>query len=88
MEVIVTSLDKRLREGTIHLSEFLVNYLYIEGYISKEEFDKHLLDNTYTPKLEVQNEDPFPETLQLKVEREDYVENKRNNRDLDLTFFT
>lgn len=88
MEVIINNLNKKLREGVINLSEFLVNYLYVEGYMSKEEFDKHLSNSTYIPKLEIQNKDIFPESIQLKVEREDYVESKRNSKYLDLTFFT
>ena len=87
MEVIVNMINRKLREDIINFSEFLVNYLYVEGYMSKEEFDKYSNTSNYIPKLETQNES-FPETLHLKAEREDYVEYKRNNRDLDLNYFT
>lgn len=92
MEVTLKPLTDKIREGKLVLSTFLVDYLFVEGNITQEDYNSFCRDNSFipnfiTPKVPT-NFEELRLDLEEKVSRELYIEFKRNNKELNLEFFT
>ena len=92
MEVALKSLFNKIREGELFLSTFLVDYLFVEGSITQTDYDSFcsnssFIPNFITPKVPT-NFEELKLDLDEKVNRELYIEFKRNNKEINLEFFT
>lgn len=92
MEATLTSLFIKIREGKLVLSTFLVDYLFVEGNITQEDYNSFCSNNSFipnfiTPKVPT-NFEELKLDLEEKVTRELYIEFKRNNKEINLEFFT
>ena len=92
MEVTLKLLFDKIREGKITLSIFLADYLFVEGNITKEDYDSFCSNNSFIPNFITPKAPTNFEELKLdldeKVNRELYIEFKRNNKEINLEFFT
>lgn len=91
MEVTLKPLFNKIREGELVLSTFLVDYLFAEGNITQKDYDDFCsgnssIPNFITPKVPT-NFEELKLDLDEKVNRELYIEFKRNNKEINLEFF-
>ena len=86
MDTITKEIVDHLQDGSIRNLTHNVDMLYIEGYITHEEFKKAVLSEGYTPKV-TGTRDPFPECLHTESSRRQITLDKEQLRDLDLNFF-
>ena len=91
MEVTLKPLFNKIREGKLALSTFLVDYLFAEGNITKEDYDSFCNNNSFIPNFITPKVPTTFEELKLdleeKVNRELYIEFKKNNKEVNLEFF-
>ena len=92
METTLTSLYIKIREGKLVLSTFLVDYLFVEGNITQEDYNSFCSNSSFIPNFITSKVPNNFEELRLdleeKVTRELYIEFKRNNKEINLEFFT
>jgi hypothetical protein len=83
---IINRINQKLSEGHITLTEFLVDYMYVEGYVSDADYENYIRDNV-RPKFTTTVFDNTVDDIQDKVRREEVVENKDSLRRVDLNMF-
>ena len=91
MEVTLKPLFNKIREGKLALSTFLVDYLFVEGNITQTDYDSFCSNNSSIPNFIIPKAPTNFEELKLdleeRVNREIYIEFKRNNKEMNLEFF-
>ena len=92
MEATLTSLFIKIREGKLVLSTFLVDYLFVEGNITQEDYNSFCSNSPFIPNFIIpkvpNNFEELRLDLEEKVDRDLYIEFKRNNKEINLEFFT
>lgn len=86
MGTFIEEWNKELGTEKMPLTEFLVQYLYREGYMELEEYIKYLNNNTYIPYLslvQVSESNLFED----KIKRQEIINNKDNLVKINIDFF-
>lgn len=86
METYLKKLQDRLCTEPKCRTESFISYLFVQGYMTLDEYKKFLNSQDYVPNLQY-IEDPPDDIIHGRCAREEIVENRDSLKDLTLNIF-
>ena len=86
METYLKKLQDRLCTEPECCTESFISYLFVQGYMTLDEYKKFLNSQYYLPNLQYL-EDPKDDIINVRGDREEIVENIDRLKDLTLSIF-
>ena len=76
MEEFITMINRKLSNGEISITEFLVDYLYVQQCLSDDDYINYINNRNYIPKFTYKAPYNLIEDMMDVCRREEIVQNK------------